>query len=91
MIRFFIWYMILGPELFISLYLPALLVYSLAFAHVNYITHITDEQGETVIINKDDNFYYNFINYIGSGVYYHKNHHNHPKLMNPMFLKREGL
>lgn len=89
-LRLFVWYMILGPELFISLYLPAFLVYSLAFAHVNYITHQTNAQGETEIINKDDNLYYNFINLIGSGVYYHKNHHNYPKLINPMYLGKES-
>lgn len=89
-LRLFVWYMILGPELFTSLYLPAFLVYSLAFAHVNYITHQTNESGETEIINKDDNLYYNFINFIGSGVYYHKNHHNYPKLINPMFLEKES-
>lgn len=89
-LRLFVWYMILGPELFISLYMPAFLIYSLAFAHVNYITHRKAQNGETEIINKDDNLYYNFINYIGSGVYYHKNHHNHPKLLNPMYIEREG-
>ena len=87
-LRLFVWYMILGPELFVTLYMPAFLVYSLAFAHVNYITHRMNEKGETEIINKDDNLYYNFINYIGSGVYYHKNHHEYPKLMNPMLLER---
>lgn len=88
-LRLFVWYLVLGPELFVSLYLPAFLVYSLAFAHVNYITHRQNENGETEIINKDDNLYYNFINYIGSGVYYHKNHHEYPKLLNPMSLERE--
>jgi fatty acid desaturase len=91
-LRLMVWYLILGPELFISLYLPAFIVYSLAFAHVNYITHRRNSNGETEIINKDDNLYYNFINYIGSGVYYHKNHHNYPKLMNPRYLGNgEGM
>lgn len=85
-LRLFVWFMVLGADLFVSFYLPAFLIYSLAFAHVNYITHQRNQSGEVEIINKNDNLYYKFINYIGSGVYFHKNHHNHPKLLNPMLL-----
>lgn len=85
-LRLFVWYLLLGPEMFVFLYIPSFIVYSLAFAHVNYITHARNEKGETEILNKNDNFYYKFINFIGSGVYFHKNHHEHPKLLNPMYL-----
>ncbi len=84
LLRLWVWFLLLGPEFFVAFYLPAFTVYSLAFAHVNYITHTRTLTGETVILNKDDNFYYKFINAIGSGVYYHRNHHNYPKLANPM-------
>jgi fatty acid desaturase len=90
-LRLFVWYLILGPNLFLSFYVPAFLIYSVAFAHVNYVTHQKDEFGNIEIINKDDNWYYNLINFIGSGVYYHKNHHGNPRLMNPMVLSRNKL
>lgn len=89
-LRLFVWFMILGAELFAAFYMPAFLIYSLAFAHVNYITHRRNASGEVEIINKNDNYYYKFINYIGSGVYFHKNHHNHPRLMNPMLIENHG-
>lgn len=89
LLRLAVWFQLLGPTLFVAAYLPSFLVYSIVFAHVNYITHQTSDSGEVEILNKDDNLYYNFINFIGSGVYYHKNHHDHPKLMNPKFVKIE--
>lgn len=88
LLRLWLWFLVFGPEMFVSFYIPAFIVYSLAFAHVNYITHTRDQNGKVEIINKDDNLYYNFINLIGSGVYYHKNHHHYPKLMNPMRLRK---
>ncbi len=51
---------------------------------MNYVGHTRDTAGNTVIVNRDDNLYYKFINAIGSGVYYHRNHHSYPKLANPM-------
>lgn len=86
-IRLWIWFLVLGPEVFTAFYIPAFTVYSLAFAHVNYITHTRDKQGNTIIVNKNENLYYKFVNFIGSGVYFHKNHHQHPKLINPMVVK----
>jgi len=83
-LRAWVWYLVLGQALFIAFYVPAFITFSLAFAHVNYITHQKGRDGDVEVINKDDNLYYNFINFIGSGVYYHKNHHRNPKLMNPM-------
>jgi len=89
-LRLFVWFLVLGPNLFVSFYLPAFAVYSLAFAHVNYITHHTDERGNVEILNKNDNLYYKFVNFIGSGVYFHKNHHLAPNLINPMELSKRG-
>ncbi|MFZ4715207.1 MAG: fatty acid desaturase [Bacteriovoracaceae bacterium] len=88
-LRLLVWFLILGPNLFVFFYLPAFLVYSLAFAHVNYITHSIDKKGNVEILNKNDNLYYKFINLVGSGVYFHKNHHLSPRLINPMHFKRK--
>ncbi len=85
-LRIFAWYLIMGPELFVSFYIPSFLVFSFGFAHVNYITHSHKEDGNIQILNKNDNPYYRFVNYIGSGIYFHLNHHKNPKLVNPMYL-----
>jgi hypothetical protein len=55
------------------------------FSHINYVTHETKEDGSVVLYNLDSNLYYKFVNFFGSGVYYHKNHHLHPAQYNPQF------
>lgn len=87
-LRLSAWLFLLGPELFLCLYLPSFLVFSLGFAHVNYVTHSTSDDGAVEILNKNDNHYYKFVNYIGSGIYFHKNHHKNPRAMNPMPRRR---
>jgi stearoyl-CoA desaturase (delta-9 desaturase) len=77
----------MGPELFVFMYVPSFIIFSLGFAHVNYITHSHDSNGNIEILNKNENIYYKFINMIGSGIYFHKNHHKNPRLMNPMYLQ----
>lgn len=79
-----IWYLALGPELFLVLYLPAYITNVLVFAHINFATHATRDDGSTEILNLNHNTYYRFINWIGDGVYFHANHHSHPNLYNPM-------
>lgn len=90
LLRLFVWLLVLGPNMFVALYLPAFVIYSLAFAHVNYITHHTDKTGNVEILNKNDNLYYKTVNFIGSGVYFHKNHHLAPRLINPMHLEQKS-
>lgn len=86
-LRVVLWYQLLGPTMFVAFFVPAFISYVFSFAHVNYITHVIDEKGGPQIINVDSNLYYNFINFIGSGVYYHKNHHLNPKCFNPKYYK----
>jgi len=86
-LRILTWFLILGPELFAYLYVPSFFIYLFAFSHVNYITHTKNEAGEYEIINLDSNLWYKLVNLIGDGVYFHKNHHQYPKLYNPKYLK----
>lgn len=90
-LRLTVWYLFFGPGLFIAFYLPSFLTFSLAFAHVNYITHRKNAAGEVEVLNKNDNAYYRFVNFIGSGVYFHKNHHRRPRLLNPMALEKSQV
>lgn len=87
-LRLTLWFLILGPNLFLAFFIPAFFFYVFAFAHVNYVTHVIDEKGIVQIINVDSNIYYKFINAIGSGVYYHKNHHLNPRSFNPKYYKK---
>lgn len=82
-LRLAAWYFLLGPELALFLYLPALGVFYVTFAHVNYVTHGLGTDGKPVIFNMDSNLWYKFVNYVGDGIYYHKNHHANPNLYNP--------
>lgn len=82
------WFWLLGPTWFVCFYLPAYIVNVLVFAHINFATHETMKDGSVEITNLNGNTYYRFINFIGSGVYFHKNHHAKPTLFNPAELGR---
>ena len=53
----------------------------------NYVTHETQSDGRVEIYNLDSNLYYRFVNYFGSGVYFHRNHHVNPTFFNPQLGK----
>lgn len=82
-VRLLAWYSVLGPELMTYFFLPAFLSFIITFAHVNFITHQIDEDGKSITVNKDSNIWYNFVNFVADGIYFHKNHHANPKLYNP--------
>ncbi|MBC7714141.1 MAG: fatty acid desaturase [Rhizobacter sp.] len=85
-LRLALWFLILGPNVFVAFFIPAFFFYVFVFSHVNYVTHAVDQNGDTQILNIDSNLYYNFINFVGSGIYFHKNHHANPKSFNPKYL-----
>lgn len=86
-LRIAAWYFLLGSELFLFLYIPSFIFYLFSFAHVNYVTHETNAEGESIILNKNSNAWYQFVNYVGDGVYFHKNHHHNPSLYNPKYFE----
>lgn len=77
------WLFLLGPSLFITFFIPSYLFHMFVFAHINYFTHEMNDEGKAVIHNLDGNLYYRFVNYFGSGVYFHRNHHVNPNHYNP--------
>ncbi|HXH30105.1 MAG TPA: fatty acid desaturase [Bacteriovoracaceae bacterium] len=77
------WFLLLGPTLFVVLFIPSYLFHMFVFAHINYVTHATHADGRTEVFNFDSNLYYRFVNFFGSGVYYHLNHHHNPRFYNP--------
>ncbi len=77
------WLWLLGPTLFVCFYLPAYLTNLVVFAHINFATHQTQDDGSVAIVNLNHNAYYKVVNLVGSGVYFHKNHHLKPSAFNP--------
>lgn len=81
--RLAFWFMLLGPTMFVTFFIPSYVFHMFVFAHINYITHETKEDGSAEVYNMNSNIYYKLVNYFGSGVYYHKNHHLNPGHYNP--------
>jgi fatty acid desaturase len=75
------WFLLFGPFGFLFFYIPTYLAYFFGFAHLNYISH-KEEAGETVH-NHNETLFYRVMNVLTSGGYYHKSHHQYPKLYNP--------
>lgn len=76
-------FLVFGPTLFVSFYIVSYFAYFFGFAHLNYISHLPDEDGEIRVKNHSDGLFYQVMNVLTSGGYYHKNHHLNPKLYNP--------
>lgn len=89
--RLVFWFILLGPTFFVTFFIPSYLFHMFVFAHINFITHETKEDGSAVVLNLNSNIYYKFVNYFGSGVYYHKNHHLNPGHYNPQLGASHSL
>ncbi|WP_417335007.1 fatty acid desaturase family protein [Halobacteriovorax marinus] len=85
------WFLFLGASAFIYFYMVLYMANIFVFAHINYATHIENEDGSSEIINLDNNLYYKVVNKISLGGYYHKNHHLRPRIFNPskVVIKKE--
>ncbi len=88
-VRLILWYNILGQTLFLYFFIPAFIIFLITFAHVNYITHTLDNEGNIIVVNKNSNLWYKSINFLSDGIYFHKNHHINPGLYNPQYLSRK--
>ena len=86
--RLLLWFWILGPTLFIVTFVPAYVTNVLIFAHINFATHKTLADGTVEIVNLNETLYHKTVNLLGSGVYFHRNHHKYPHLYNPAKLKK---
>jgi fatty acid desaturase len=90
-LRLMFLFLLLGPVLFTFLYLPIYIGNIFVFAHINYATHVENENGDSEIINLDHNLYYKFVNIVSYGGYFHKSHHLKPQQFDPsqVILKSE--
>lgn len=82
-VRALFWLFLLGPSLFVTFFLPSYLFHMFVFAHINFATHRKNERGEVEVLNLSEGLYYRLVNFFGSGVYFHKNHHLNPNHYNP--------
>jgi stearoyl-CoA desaturase (delta-9 desaturase) len=80
-------YLSFGPTLFIFIYIPSYLAYFFGFAHLNYVSHLPDDDGVTRIKDHADGPFYIIMNVLTSGGYFHKSHHLYPKRYNPSISK----
>lgn len=74
---------LLGPKLFVLLFLPSYISNVFLFAAFNYFTHRELPDGSVEVRNLAGNPYYDLCNRILFGVMYHKNHHIKPRAFNP--------
>lgn len=84
------WFLLFGPMGFLFFYLPSYLSYFFGFAHLNYISHLNEDH-EGIIHNHNDSLFYQVMNVLTSGGYFHKNHHQSPGLYNPSKMKKTYL
>ncbi|MBY0412830.1 MAG: fatty acid desaturase [Bdellovibrionales bacterium] len=89
--RIAFWFMLLGPTFFVTVFIPSYLFHMFVFAHINFITHETKDDGSVEVYNMNSNLYYKLVNYFGSGVYFHKNHHMNPGHYNPRLGASQSL
>lgn len=77
------WLLLFGPLLYVCFYLPAVLSNIAILAHINFVCHRDQEDGNVEIYNLNHNSYYKFANFITRGGYFHKNHHLNMNLFDP--------
>lgn len=82
LLKLIFWFLILEPKFFLIWFVPSYLLNVLFFAHFNFSTH-RPSNGETVILNLDQGWYFKLINLLLFGIYYHRNHHLRASLFNP--------
>lgn len=89
LLKLILLFLLLGPIVFVFFYIPFYFSYFLGFAHLNYISHLPNENGVVEIKNNFDTIFYKIMNILTSGGYYHKNHHLYPTLYNPSNVRKK--
>lgn len=79
-------FLLLGPELFLVLYIPSLVANHFFYAHINYYAHPLNDEGDPRPGNMNSNLYYKICNALFFGIYYHGNHHRNPSYFNPKYV-----
>lgn len=78
--------LLLGPTLFVFLYVPFKIANALIYIDFNYRTHRPVSNVGFEIINLNNNWWFKFLNVISFGSYFHLNHHRYPLVFNPKYV-----
>lgn len=81
------WCTVLGPTVFLTIFLPTSLLGALFVIHFNWCTHNATSPSEDFKPVNLDTGYYWWGNRIFFGIYMHANHHRMARLFNPMNFK----
>lgn len=82
-----LWCRVLGPWVFLTLFVPANLVAALHVIHFNWSTHnAASKTCDYRPINLDHGYFW-VGNRIWHGIYFHANHHRKANLFNPMRMR----
>lgn len=82
-------YLLLGPNLFLSFYVVSIVSDVAILAHINFACHRNNADGSVEVVNLSGNLYYRVANFVTTGGYFHKNHHLRPGLFDPRQLETD--
>lgn len=82
---------LLGPTLFVMLYVPFKTANTLIYGDFNYRTHRPTGDGGYEVLNLNHTIWYKLLNAISFGSYFHKNHHRKANVFNPRYAGNDDL
>ncbi len=81
------WYLLLGPAVFVFFYIPSYISNHLLFVGVNYTAHPKDPAtGDSKAANLNEKPFHKVANFFWFGIYFHGNHHRRPQYFNPRHM-----
>lgn len=83
--------LLLGPSLFVMLYVPFKIANTLIYGDFNYRTHRPTADGGYEVLNLNHTIWYKLLNAISFGSYFHKNHHRKANVFNPRYAGNDDL
>ena len=77
------WYFMLGPVVFVMLFVPASLIGFFHLVHFNWSTHNPWSPNDDFLPVNIDSGFFKIGNLIWHGIYFHANHHKNASIFNP--------
>lgn len=82
---------VFGAKLYSLFLIPSFISIVLMTAHFNFVTHRPNLDDDFDILNKNENIIFKMINMISFNMYFHKNHHLKPNLINPKVISTKPI
>jgi fatty acid desaturase len=83
--------LLLGPTLFVMLFVPFKMANTLIYGDFNYRTHRPTADGGFEVLNLNHSIWYKLLNAISFGSYFHKNHHRNANVFDPRYAGNDDL